>query len=214
MTLRIKSILFDLDGTLIDSAPTILNALEKTLKVKGVSPCRALSNDLIGPPLRDIVNQLVGLQNPDLINELIDEFKHQYDGTYCMQALLYPGVRDVLAELVDRCVRLFVVTNKRALPTMKILKANCLLDYFDGVYSPDSLSPSADAKSKLIRHVVELNNIEIYNTGYVGDKDEDFLAASVNKLEFFYAKWGYGGVHSQYKNMLNRPVDILELFLI
>ncbi len=204
-----KNILFDLDGTLIDSGPSILNALSKAFNNKGVQPLRALTNELIGPPLGEIIVGLVGAEKNSLVDDIIDEFKKEYDETFCLYGTLYPGVLSVLEELVRRDIRLFVVTNKRAYPTQKILIANDLIDFFVGVYSPDSLSPPVNSKSDLLRNVIAMNRINQSNSVYVGDRNEDFLAAQANGLNFHYAQWGYGDKDVGYQTILKQPHDIL-----
>jgi phosphoglycolate phosphatase len=204
-----SNVLFDLDGTLIDSGPSILNALSKAFDNKGVHPLRSLTNELIGPPLGEIIGSLVGVEKTSLVNDIIDEFKKEYDETFCLHGTLYPGVRGVLKELVRRDIRLFVVTNKRAYPTQKILIANDLIDFFEGVYSPDSLSPPVSSKSDLLRNVIAMNRINQTNSVYVGDRSEDLLAAQANGLNFHYAQWGYGDKDVGYQTILKKPYDIL-----
>jgi phosphoglycolate phosphatase len=204
------NVLFDLDGTLIDSAPSILNALSKAFDNKGVQPLRKLTNDLIGPPLGEIIGSLVGSERIALVDEIIHEFKREYDETFCLYGMLYPGIRGVLEELVRKNVRLYVVTNKRAFPAQKILVANGLLDFFEGVYSPDSLSPPVNSKIDLLRNVIAMNRINQTNSVYVGDRSEDFLAAQANGLNFHYAQWGYGDADVGYQFVLKKPQDILQ----
>jgi len=72
-------ILFDLDGTLIDSAPSILETFAAILEAKGIEPVFPLDNRIIGPPLRGVLQQLLGDDDSFLIPELSEDFINRYD---------------------------------------------------------------------------------------------------------------------------------------
>ena len=78
---RYSHILFDLDGTLIDSAPAILASFQAAFAASGVTPVRPISNDIIGPPLTETLQLLAGSTDATLIARLSEAFKASYDSS-------------------------------------------------------------------------------------------------------------------------------------
>jgi len=74
-----KHILFDLDGTLIDSAPTILSCFARVLEKRGMHPKCELTHSLIGPPLIETLRRISGIDDPEILQGLADNFKRYYD---------------------------------------------------------------------------------------------------------------------------------------
>ena len=121
MSARITNIFFDLDGTLIDSAPSILAGFSAVLDTAGLAPQRPLDSTLIGPPLMDALSQLTGIAEPDRLASLAAQFKQYYDSEGFQLSVVYPGVDDVLASLCAQGFTLHLTTNKRLVPTQKIV---------------------------------------------------------------------------------------------
>ena len=72
-------ILFDLDGTLIDSSPGILASFARVLEANGLAPAVPLEASLIGPPLAVTLRQVSGVRDEALLARLVDAFKADYD---------------------------------------------------------------------------------------------------------------------------------------
>ena len=91
-----QAIIFDLDGTLIDSRAAILDAFGKVLAEQGIAPQIALSAVRIGPPLSETLRELTGSDDQALLGALAEEFKAHYDSTGYQACLLYtsPSPRD------------------------------------------------------------------------------------------------------------------------
>jgi phosphoglycolate phosphatase len=101
-------ILFDLDGTLVDSYTGVAAALTNTLARKGIKAIAPIDRTLIGPPLRETLAKVAGIQQERVLTDLVSIFKEEYD-TSCFQLTqAYPGVLDGLCELKDRGHRLGV----------------------------------------------------------------------------------------------------------
>ena len=122
MLKNITSIIFDLDGTLIDSAPSVLATLEATLAVHGIEPIMAFESRLIGPPLSEILMRLTGVVEPKLLNVLVETFKSLYDTSGYKASRIYPGASELLNELRQRNIPTYIATNKRRIPTELILE--------------------------------------------------------------------------------------------
>ena len=77
---RYPHIVFDLDGTLIDSAPAILASFRAAFVHTGIAPAVAIDESVIGPPLTETLQLLSGSDDPALIGRLAEAFKASYDG--------------------------------------------------------------------------------------------------------------------------------------
>jgi phosphoglycolate phosphatase-like HAD superfamily hydrolase len=137
-----RAILFDFDGTLIDSAASVLASLDHALKRSNVTPVVPLDRALIGPPLRQTLATLAGRDDPALLDLLAQAFRDDYDtrrlhahGSLCRRA-------EMLQGLQAQRIALHVVTNKRIAATRRILSTTSAGAHrFAGVYALDALSP-------------------------------------------------------------------------
>ncbi len=182
---------FDLDGTLIDSAPAILRTLKHTLSTHGLKPVVPIERNLIGPPLNEVLRVLTASTDPVLLQQLFQTYIEVYDDSGYKQLSVYDGVAKVLIELKRADCSLFIVTNKRILPTRKILESLDWVQYFDEVYSPDMHKHEIKEKSKLLRLMISENNIDRRRCVYIGDRVEDLTAAADAEVSFLAAGWGY-----------------------
>ena len=117
-----NAVLFDLDGTLIDSSPSILSCFGRVLDEAGLQPLVPLSNSLIGPPLRQTLINLTGLTDNGQLNQLIERFKVYYDSEGYKASKVYDGIETILDHLVQSGISLAIATNKRRVPTLKIIE--------------------------------------------------------------------------------------------
>lgn len=187
-----QAILFDLDGTLIDSSPSILKCFERVLHEAGIQPLVPLTDSLIGPPLRQTLINLTGLSDNTRLDQLAEDFKKHYDTEGYKATQLYDGINNMLEHLADNGIPLAIATNKRRIPTLKIIELFGFNNHFSLVGTLDTpTSPHAD-KAALIRFLLNSLNVDAASTLYVGDKWEDGLAADENNMHFCAATWGYG----------------------
>ncbi len=191
MSRTIDTVIFDLDGTLVDSALGILQSFTLTFQTLGLHPVQPLTRSIIGPPLREALRFLAGNVPLDVIDQLVDTFKTHYDTSGFLATQAYPGVALMLNHLSNAGLPLFVATNKRQNPTEKIIEMLHWRHYFQAVYSLDSLRPEPASKAELIRRMVDIFSLRADSTLYVGDRHEDGSAASQAGVLFFHATWGY-----------------------
>jgi beta-phosphoglucomutase-like phosphatase (HAD superfamily) len=117
-----RHILFDLDGTLIDSAPAILASYRDSFAAAGREPVRPIDASIVGPALTETLQLLTGSTDPALMEELAGHFKASYDSTGYLQTAAYEGVSDMLSQLAASGLHLAIATNKRLHPTQLILQ--------------------------------------------------------------------------------------------
>lgn len=187
-----RALIFDFDGTLIDSAPSILSSFHVVLNRLGIDAKVELTSSLIGPPLMQTLSLISGSEDKAVLDELATSFKEFYDAEGFKDSLVYPGIDEALKQLVLNGAELFIVTNKRILPTLKILDCLGWSKLFKGVYSQDAFKPPLSSKAEVIGKVLTHHGIKPSEAIYVGDRTEDGEAAQVNGMGFCWVTWGYG----------------------
>lgn len=208
---RIESVIFDFDGTLVDSSPGILSTFGRTLARHGVAPAVPLDRKLIGPPLAATLARISGLSG-EALSPMIDSFKADYDAAGYLDTVPYPGVAEALQHLKALGLRLFIATNKRIEPTHKILTHLGWAPHFAAVYALDAMQPPLPDKTAMTGEILRLEAIEPKRTAFVGDSLEDARAARHNGIAFYAATWGYGGLaEAELHPEWERLTDIADL---
>jgi phosphoglycolate phosphatase len=187
-----QNIVFDLDGTLIDSSASILDSLNRAFEAIGISPSRTLNQDLIGPPLPEIIDSVLSILDKNYLPEIINRFKKHYDEVGYLSTHVYEGVHAMLQNLHQRNFNLYVATNKRNIPTHRIIKHLGWQTFFKGIYSLDSYLPPLTEKSTLLQVILNELSCDGADFVYIGDRTEDSDAARFSGIPFFWAAWGYG----------------------
>ena len=189
-----RHILFDLDGTLIDSAPAILASYRDSFAAAGREPVRPIDASIVGPALTETLQMLTGSTDPALMDELAGHFKASYDSTGYLQTAAYEGIGDLLSQLANSGLRLAIATNKRLHPTQLILQHLGWSSYFDAVYALDMITPRLADKATMIARLLAERSIPREAAVYIGDRSEDGESADANGLAFIAATWGYGSL--------------------
>lgn len=185
------TLIFDLDGTLIDSSASILAGFAAALREHKIEPQRPLTADIIGPPLKEALALLAGTREAATIDRLAASFKAYYDSEGYKATEVFAGVDSMLRELHGRALTLHIATNKRLLPTRLILDHLHWTPLFTTIYALDCQTPAFANKAAMVAGQLARQNIEKATAAYVGDRPEDGQAADANGLDFYAAEWGY-----------------------
>ena len=191
---RFRHVLFDLDGTLIDSAPAILASYREAFATARRAPVIAIDESIVGPPLLETLQLLTGTTDAAQIDALAAHFKASYDTSGFRATSAYPGIGEMLGQLTASGCRLSIATNKRLHPTRLILDHLGWSKYFDAVYALDMFEPRLPNKAAMIARLLADHRIERQEAVYIGDRSEDGESADANQLPFFAATWGYGSL--------------------
>jgi phosphoglycolate phosphatase len=211
--IRTSHVIFDLDGTLIDSAPSILASMQIAFEEVGIQPVRQLTHDLIGPPLAVAMSSLLTDETLCKLPILIDGFRRHYDESGYRESRFYDGTLDMLQELRHMGLRIYIATNKRILPTRKIIQYFGWNTLFDGLYSLDYFHPTLQNKKVMLHRLCkELPGIS-GGSIYVGDRAEDADAAKINHFRFLWASWGYGALELETSNhqRIANPLELTKI---
>lgn len=207
--MRTTHIFFDFDGTLVDSAPPILATFTEVLLTHGLQACRSVDKSLIGPPLRQTLEALSGQRDPQVLDLLSASFRKIYDDQVCLATPAYPGWTAALETLLGRGLTLAIATNKRLLPTQRILEALGWGDYFTAVYASDSHPQQYVDKAGMIGALLTAFRVGSANAIYLGDTEQDAVAAAANQVGFWPVSWGYGRF-SDAQSPLTTPMQIIK----
>ncbi|HRP26065.1 MAG TPA: HAD hydrolase-like protein [Thauera sp.] len=191
---RYPHVLFDLDGTLIDSAPAILASYREAFAAAGREAVMPIDAGIVGPPLLETLQMLAGTRDAGVIEALAAHFKASYDTRGYRETAAYEGVGEMLARLVGAGCRLSIATNKRLHPTQLILAHLGWAAHFDAVYALDLFEPRLPHKAAMIARLLQDRGIAREQAVYVGDRSEDGESADANGLPFLAATWGYGSL--------------------
>lgn len=186
------AVLFDLDGTLIDSAPSILESYRLAFDTCKVAPRVALDEHLIGPPLRQTLALIAGSDEAATLDRLAAAFRQAYDSAGYKATQPYALLQPTLKKLHDAGHRLFIVTNKRIAPTRLILEYLGVATYFEGVHAADAYQPPLADKAAVIGAVLAEHGLSAHACLYVGDTAEDGHAAAAHGIAFVGVTYGYG----------------------
>ncbi len=204
-----KAILFDLDGTLIDSAQDIALALRKTLRELGMED--RMPDDVrnfIGGGVRALLESVLG---KDFREEMVELFRSYYMESPVVYTKPYEGIPQTIMELRRRGIKLAVVTNKLEELSVEILKRLSLLEYFDIVVGGDTFAEKKPSPVPVSKTLVALG-VEPEEALMVGDTEADILAGRRAGIKVALALWGYAGDRAVEPDfILHRPAELVSL---
>ena len=190
-----KAVFFDLDGTLIDSAPDLAASLNHTLHSLGMPTydLDTIRSWIGGGATLLLQRGLTGQMEPPPIDPKLFEkakriFFEHYGANLCNHTRAYPHAKEVLVYLRPR-YRIGLVTNKPYAFVLPILK-KLRLDYFDLVLGGDSLKAKKPSPEPLL-HACQKLKVVPYEALMIGDSINDYLAAKEAGMDMIWVSHGY-----------------------
>ncbi|MDE2379524.1 HAD hydrolase-like protein [Bradyrhizobium sp.] len=188
----VRSVLLDLDGTLIDSQPGIIASSRAALRALGHDPGDALDiKRAIGPPLEDMLRTLLAARGDDRLAEAVAIYRRHYGESGLLGSEPYPGIGDALRDMRGAGLRLYLATSKREVFARRILENLKLATYFDGIYGSVP-GGELDHKPELLAHVLSERDIRVSHSLMVGDRRHDIAGAHAVRMRGLGVLWGYG----------------------
>jgi phosphoglycolate phosphatase len=189
----VQAIIFDLDGTLVDSAEDLRAALNKLLGELKLRPIEANEiKGMIGDGVLKLVERALVATNgdPEQRDFLLPRFLTLYQANPAALTRCYPGVLETLDALRRKGFRLAVVTNKPVFATKKILEALSLAEFFPVVIGGDSLPQRKPDPAQLHEAARQLG-VDVDQTLMVGDNIHDVEAAHAAGMRCVAVSYGY-----------------------
>lgn len=193
-------IMFDLDGTLIETAPEIADAVNDTLRRCDLPEVTQQQvNDWIGQGTRELLIQalayvgqtdVAAVRASDSLELIAAEFDRHYQSRCGTRSHLYPQVRETLTALRERGVKLAVVTNKESRYTATVLDAHELMPLFDRVVSGDTL-PTKKPDPAGIQSCLAQFGVPGHRALFVGDSSIDVATARNAGVAVWALPYGY-----------------------
>jgi phosphoglycolate phosphatase len=191
MTLPLKVILFDMDGTVLDTAPDMVAALNALRAEEGLAP---MAYDVVRSAVSHGAARVVKSGFPDAADEkfavLQRRFLEIYRGALSAGTRLFPGMEQVLDALAARRLKSGIVTNKAGWLTEPLLEQLGLRGRFACVVSGDSLAERKPHPLPLL-HAAKLAGVLPGECIYVGDAERDVQAAHAAGMVALVANYGY-----------------------
>jgi phosphoglycolate phosphatase len=213
---NIRAVLFDLDGTLVDTAPDLGHALNLQRTRHGLAP---LADELIRPQAshgaRGLLELGFGLHPDDArFPAMREEFLELYAANICRHSRPFPGISELLDALEQRGLAWGVVTNKPARFTEPLMSILDLAERATCIVSGDTCPQPKPHPAPMLA-AAELCNALPAQCLYLGDAERDIQAATAAAMPALVAAWGYldaadqphtWGAHAE----IHRPLDTLD----
>ena len=186
------TLLFDLDGTLVDSARGIRKSLQKGLESLGRAvPADPILDSVIGKTFHQIWPTLLGSQNPEEWEQATAAFRKCYDAGAWKEVTWVEGLKPLLEKLQGK-FPMGIATMKPSTAAEKVLRHLDGLQYFDFILgAADDGEMAARGKSKVIAQSIAAGQCSL-PAMLIGDRAEDILAAKDNGLISLAVAWGHG----------------------
>jgi len=201
----IQTILFDLDGTLIDPKVGITESIRYAMaEMKRPLSPEADLDWCIGPPLLQNFARLLQTSDPDEINTAVTHFRVRFSSRGLFEATVYEGVPPMLAQLYETGFSLFLATSKPRIYASQIVSHFQLSAFFDAIYGSE-LDGSLASKTDLIEHIIHQEKLNPQETLMIGDREHDIMGARANHVWAGGVTYGFG----QLKDLIAAGADKL-----
>jgi phosphoglycolate phosphatase len=204
-----KLIIFDMDGTLVDSSLTIVNAINH---VRSNLNLEAMERELI----------LTQVNNPDLnpaqffyeVEAFTTEhetwFSEYYTDNHEKELELYDGIMELLNELKEVGYELAISTNAYRGSTLESLGHLNILEHFSSIACYDDVGRGKPAPDMLEKNLEDLE-LEAHHAIFIGDSERDLLAANHLEMDYIMINWGFSDYEDAIHTIEDLKAKILEL---
>lgn len=217
MTRPYTAILFDLDGTISDSAPGILESMTHTFRTVGVPvPDHATLMSFVGPPIMDTFRTAMGMDDAQAEHTLA-VYREHYLSRGALDSAMFPGIDVVLRTLHEAGLPISTATSKPETPATVILDHYGLTRYIDfvtGASDDEVRSAKADVVAEALRRL-EAAGHDVSRPVLIGDRLHDVEGARVHGVPVVFAEWGYGAPSEAEGTVAQAatPLDLLPILL-
>lgn len=214
---NVSAVLFDLDGTLIDSAPDLGAAADKMRTDRSLEPLPlSLYRPMAGAGARGMIAVAFGLTPQDPAFEALkEEFFFNYEARLVKNTYVFDGVAKLVARICDSGLQWGVVTNKSARFTLPLTRAMPLFTTARTIISGDTTPHAKPHPAPLLEAARQLD-LPPARCIYVGDDERDIVAGRAAGMPTVAAAYGYLGTVTDTVSWnadftINRPFELLNL---
>lgn len=226
----IKLVIFDMDGTILDTLEDLTDSTNYALKKNGLKE-RSIDevSSFVGNGIRKLIERAVGSVREDnnidgsvddnidtgIIDKVFEDFKEYYAKNCAIKTKPYDGIIEIVKELKEKGIYTAVVSNKADFAVQSLC-----VDYFDNIFDY-AVGEKEGIKCKPcpdgVMDVLNRFGIEKENAVYVGDSDVDFMTAKNSGLEFIGVTYGFRTreflENLGSRNLADSPREILKFIL-
>lgn len=209
-------ILWDLDGTILDTKQSLMNAIEKTLKQNNYEyVTNEQLNTFIGPPFEEVMMELFSVTFEEA-NKLAVIFRDIYFKYEMFSAIEYDGIMTIIQDIKNRQIKQGLATYKSEKCVFPLMEYFKFESYFDTMHGSkiDRILTKAEIMELAMKDVGILNSEKIL---MVGDSIYDLEGAKEINCDFVFANYGFGHKedieNAQYKGYLgyiNKPTELIN----
>ena len=203
MNKNFKCVAFDLDGTLIDSGPDLLDSLNFVLRNNHLNTINSsIIGNLVGGGAEAMIRRGYAYLNKKLdekiIPELINQFLEYYESNCTKKTKLYPNILEILKSLKEKEIKICICTNKRQYLAEKIIKELQIDNFFDVVVGSQKsiqLKPSTEMLEIFLKKLL----LKPKDVIFIGDSTKDIIPANILGMTSVFVKYGYGKIKESNK---------------
>lgn len=210
----IKAVIFDLDGTLLDTRQDLASAMNLTLKA--LNKPELSKEDVIsyvGHGIRNLVETCIKPNNADEFEEGYKIFQSKYAEEYMKTTIPYNGMKELVKDLNTINIKIGVNSNKDDTYTKNLIKkhfSDIDLEYVVGKREGINIKPSIDG----VEYILKKMDVKKEEVIYVGDSSVDIETANNANIDSLSCAWGFKGRKELEKysetKIVEEPKEILE----
>ena len=202
-----KVVIFDMDGTLVDSSTTIVNAINHVRSKLGLT---ALDDKIILENVNDpeLDPAQYFYEAPAFTPQHEDWFSSYYTENHEKELHLYDDILELLKSLKAKGFKLAIATNSYRGSTIESLSHLKVLDYFESLACYDDVGRGKPAPDMLEKNLKDLEAIA-EETIFVGDSERDMLASKSANIDYIMINWGF----SDYEDAIHKVADLEKAIL-
>lgn len=214
--MNFKAVIFDLDGTLVDSIKDIADAMNIVLQKRNYPIFDYPTyKTFVGSGVKSLVIKALPATNPkpEEVNECLEDMMQIYGEICTNKTLPYNGVSELLNTLKTKNIKISILSNKEDSLTKKV-SAKLLPTYITPVLGLKE-EPLKKPNPKVVLEICETINVKPEETIYVGDTDVDILVAQNANMLPVGVSWGFRDkeelINVGAKHILEKPADLLNI---
>ena len=182
-----QALLFDLDGTLVDSSKGIANSFQHTFdELKVQQPDAKTIRSFMGPPL---ISSFKTTLPDSLVDQAVAIYRQYYHEKGQYESTLFPHITEALTVLKNEGLKLYVTTSKHEPIALQMCQDLEIANYFNGIYGSSS---DRVHKADVIQYALSTNSISNDKALIIGDTKFDLIGGQTIGIKTMAVTWGFG----------------------